>query len=144
LPGVGFVAAEEAGLVLERVAVVPNLGHDPWNVLAALVDGFDVVVLSTAERVTSTVAQQMAARARKSGAVIVAYGAAWDSAETTLQVADAEWFGIGQGAGRRVTVEGRRRGVHDAGRRMQMWLPEPERQWKPADADSRPRLRAVG
>ncbi|HEY1486289.1 MAG TPA: hypothetical protein VGF84_09300 [Micromonosporaceae bacterium] len=144
LPSVGFVAAEEAGLVLERVAVVPDLGRDPWNVLAALVDGFDIVVVVTAERVAPTVAQQMAARARKSGAVIVPYGDAWEGAETTLGIVDAQWFGIGEGAGRRVIVEGRRRGVHDAGRRMQMWLPQPDRHWMPAEVDSRPQLRAIG
>jgi hypothetical protein len=129
---------------LEREPVVPNLGRDPWNVLAALVDGFDIVVVVTAERVTPTVAQQMAARSRKSGAVIIPYGDAWDGAETTLQIADMEWFGISEGMGRRVIVEGRRRGVHDAGRCMQIWLPQPDRHWMPADVDSRPRLRAVG
>jgi hypothetical protein len=76
--------------------------------------------------------------------VIVPFGHAWDGAETYLQVIDSTWYGIGDGAGRKVLVEGRRRGVHDMGRRVEMWLPKPDPRWLPADVTEPRRLHSVG
>ncbi len=130
LPTLGFVAAAEAGLVLERVAVVPDPGPDWPNVVAALIDGFDVVVIATAEvaagRVAARVCAQMAARARRRGSVLVPFGPGWDGAEVTLGLLDSAWVGIGEGAGRQVTIATHGRGASVLGRRATMWLPAPE------------------
>ncbi|MGH3614716.1 MAG: hypothetical protein ACRDRK_19410, partial [Pseudonocardia sp.] len=65
-PGLGLVAATEAGLLLERVALVPYPGHDLVAVAAALLDGLDIVAVAGAERAGLRVAdrQRLAARAR--------------------------------------------------------------------------------
>ncbi|WP_433029960.1 hypothetical protein [Actinomycetospora sp. CA-053990] len=47
LPDLGIQAAAEAGLDLSRTALVPRPGPRPAAVVAALVDGVDVVVLDT-------------------------------------------------------------------------------------------------
>ncbi|HEY9414198.1 MAG TPA: hypothetical protein VIQ30_05525, partial [Pseudonocardia sp.] len=46
LPEVGLVAAQEAGLELARLALVPDPGPDLVAVTAALLDGLDLVVLA--------------------------------------------------------------------------------------------------
>ncbi|WP_250445010.1 hypothetical protein [Actinotalea sp. C106] len=45
LPRVGVLAAHQLGLVLDRVALVPAPGPDGPTVVAALLDGVDVVVV---------------------------------------------------------------------------------------------------
>jgi hypothetical protein len=130
LPTLGFVAAAEAGLVLERVAVVPNPGPDWPGVVAALIDGFDVVVIAVAGvaagHVAAQVCAQMAARARRRGSVLVPFGSGWDGAEVTLSLLDSAWQSVGEGAGRQVTIATRGRGASALGRRAKVWLPAPE------------------
>ena len=123
LPTLGYVAADELGLVLERTAVIPRLGHDPANVIAALIDGFDMIVISAAENLPPAARQQLAARARQRGTVIIPYGMAWDGADTTLAATGARWDGVGEGAGRHLTITSRGRGGSDRERRTQMWIP---------------------
>ena len=46
VPSLGLVAADELGVALERLVLVAAPARDAWGgVVAALVDGFDVVVL---------------------------------------------------------------------------------------------------
>jgi hypothetical protein len=99
LPTLGLVAAEETGLVLSRVALVPSPGPDWVGVVAALLDGVDLVVAATAGPVPAGTASRLAARARQRGSVLLAYGP-WPGADLTLAVADADWHGLGQGRGR--------------------------------------------
>lgn len=129
LPTVGYVAADELGLVLARTAVVPELGHDPANLIGALVDGFDMVVISGAG-LAPAVRQQLAARARQRGSVIVPYGMAWDGADVMLEAGPSQWDGVGEGAGRRLTVVARGRGSGERPRTTEMWCPAPvDRPW---------------
>ena len=43
----GYLAAAQAGISLERVAVVPHAGEDPADVVAALLDGMRYVMPPT-------------------------------------------------------------------------------------------------
>jgi hypothetical protein len=145
VPGLGFVAAAEIGVVLERLALVPNPGPDWPNVIAALIDGFDVVVIGAHRiggQIAASVCAQMAARARRRGSVLVPFGPGWDGAEVTLSLVDSDWDGIGEGAGRRVTVAARGRGAAAQGKRLTMWLPEPYPP-RPITEASETRLRVV-
>ncbi len=101
-PDLGPVAAAEAGVVLERLALVPTPGGDLLAVTVALLDGMDAVVvdqrsagLRPADRT------RLAARARQRGAVLLACGS-WPGADLELGCADAGWRGIGRGTGRLV------------------------------------------
>ncbi len=127
-PDLGVVAAAEAGVRLERLALVPEPGADLMAVTVALLDGMDVVAVAGAERagVRAAERQRLAARARQRGAVLVALGA-WPGADLELSCAGPRWQGVGAGAGRlrarQVRVRARGRGLAPAGRSAGLLLP---------------------
>jgi hypothetical protein len=129
-PGLGLVAAAEAGVRLERLALVPEPGPDLMAVTVALLDGMDVVAVAGAERagVRAAERQRLAARARQRGAVLVALGP-WPGADLELSCTEARWQGLGAGAGRlrerQVRMRLRGRGVASGGRSAGMLLPAP-------------------
>ncbi|MEJ2862228.1 hypothetical protein [Actinomycetospora flava] len=120
LPDLGVQAAAEAGLDLARTALVPRPGPRPAAVVAALVDGVDVVVLDTTlpgVRWPAGERQRLGARVRQKGAVLVPVGApgSWPGAEVELRAQGSAWAGLGgDGAGRlrsrRVRVRSAARG----------------------------------
>lgn len=120
LGDLGVQAAAEAGLDLARTALVPRPGPRPAAVVAALVDGVDVVVLDTAlpgVRWPAGDRQRLGARVRQKGAVLVPVGApgSWPGAEVELRAEGSAWAGLGgDGAGRlrsrRVRVRSAARG----------------------------------
>nr|WP_233158269.1 hypothetical protein [Actinokineospora bangkokensis] len=113
LPALGLVAAEEAGVRTDRVALVPSPGGDVGAVVAALLDGFDLVAVS-ASRVAEALARKLSARARSRGAVLLPLGG-WPAAEVELRVDGDRWWGLGEGhghlRGREVRVSATGRGA---------------------------------
>lgn len=130
-PGLGAVAAAEAGIALERLALVPEPGLDLIAVTAALLDGLDMVVLAGPERsgVRAADRQRLVARARQRGAVLLALGS-WPGADVRLHCAHASWAGPDAGAGRlrtrRVEVRSHGRGSWATGRSAELLLPGPD------------------
>ncbi|WP_245645346.1 hypothetical protein [Pseudonocardia acaciae] len=129
MPTVGLVAAEEAGLVLARVALVPRPGADLVAVTAALLDGVDLVAVAGVGRLRAGDRQRLAARARHRGAVLLPVGR-WPGADLEVGTAAGQWHGLaGGGAGRlrcrraRVRVGGR--GAAHRGRAVSVLLPGP-------------------
>ncbi|WP_438874929.1 hypothetical protein [Winogradskya consettensis] len=126
VPSLGALAAAESGIALDRLAFVPNPGPEWPTVVAALIDGVDVVVLAAPGRVSAGVAGRLAARARQRGCVLVPYGS-WDGADVTLQVTQGRWEGLGEGHGRlrrrKVTVVARGRGAAGRPKELTMWMP---------------------
>ncbi|WP_285471820.1 hypothetical protein [Actinoplanes sp. NBRC 101535] len=126
VPELGALAAAESGVVLERLALVPEPGPEWPTVVAALIDGVDVVVAAVPGPVPGTVAGRLAARARQRGCVLVPFGD-WAGADVTLEVSSGQWEGIGTGRGRlrrrEVTVVARGRGAAARPREMTMWMP---------------------
>lgn len=112
LPAFGVVAAAEAGVTVDRLALVRDPGPDPAGVVGALLDGFDLVVVGDPRGLGLAEVRRLTARARQRGAVLVGIGS-WPSADLRLSLTDALWQGAGRGDGRlrqrRVTViaEGR-------------------------------------
>lgn len=147
LPALGVAAAAELGVALERLALVPDPGPDWPAVVAALLDGFDIVAAATGPGVVSPpLAGRLAARARQRGAVLVPCGP-WPSSDLTLTATDAVWHGVEAGRGRlrgrRLTVVARGRGAATAPRSTQLWLPRPPEGSTPmADAAVHPLHRA--
>lgn len=127
VPGLGAVAAAETGLVLERTALVPHPGPEWATVVAALIDGVDVVVTAVPGSVSASVAGRLAARARQRGSVLVPYGGSWEGADVTLRVTRGAWEGLGQGRGRlrrrQVTVAARGRGAATRPKELRLWMP---------------------
>ena len=132
-PSLGLVAAAELGVELRRLALVPHPG-DQWAVAsAALVDGFDLLMLRPPGRVRPVDARRLAARVRERGTVMLLVDApGWpESPDVRLSRPGHRtgWEGLGAGhgclTGRRVEVvsSGRRVGGRD--RRVEVWLPAP-------------------
>lgn len=128
LPRLGLVAAAEAGVAIERLALVPHPGPDWVEAVGALLDGLDIVVVATPGGVVPQLASRIAARARQRGTVLVAVGP-WPGADVALRVTGATWHGLGAGVGRlrrrevEVVVSGR--GAAARPRRGHLWLPGP-------------------
>ncbi len=138
LVGLGLAAAAEAGVVLGRLVQVAQpqdsgtagqqWGEQQWgDVLAAMIDGFDVVLLGPGTQgVKPGTARRLVARLRARGAVAITVAAPVFGADLCFRAANPRWTGLGQGhgvaQGRRVVVELTGRRVPRA-RRAEMWLP---------------------
>ena len=128
VPAFGAVAAADGGVALERLALVPNPGPEWATVVAALIDGVDVVVLAVPGpgAIASSVTARLAARARQRGSVLVPYGH-WDGADLTLRVTRGRWDGLTAGRGRlrrrEVTIVARGRGAATQPREITVWMP---------------------
>jgi len=125
-PHAGIEAAVELGVAPARLVMVaePAVGvtarfnDATWgDVLAAMIDGFDVVLLGPAtSRVRASTARRLLARAQARGVVIVTVGAnAAFSSDLRFEVAQASWQGLGEGCG---VAHSRRAQVQLSGRRV--------------------------
>jgi hypothetical protein len=97
MPGLGVVAAAELGVELERLVLVPEPGNQLTAVVAALLDGLDLVVLGP-WALSDSVARRLSARARHRGAVLISFGP-WPAADLELTCERMHWSGLGQGSG---------------------------------------------
>ena len=139
VPSLGLVAADELGVALERLVLVAAPERDAWGgVVAALVDGFDLVVLHAGRTgVRGAEARRLVARARERGSVLVQLGPGWpEGADVQLEVTRARWEGLDDGHGflqaRKVRVAGGGRGEAAQPRRVDLWLPGPGGEVAPA------------
>ena len=152
LPAAHAPAAAHLGVALERLALVPDaatLGHWP-TVVAALLDGVDVVVAAVPPGLRAPDARRLVARARERGSVLIpllAAGASWvEGADLRLRVKAATWHGVEAGNGflqaREVEVAANGRGAAGRERSVHLWLPGYDgvavtRSRVPRDASSR-------
>ena len=127
MPSLGLAAAAEYGVDLGRVALVPRPGAELPAVVAALLDGVDLVAVHS-ETVQAAVARRLSARARHRGAVLLASGA-WPGADVELSCSPSSWSGPSDGYGhlreRRVVVRARGRGAAARPVSAQLRLPGP-------------------
>lgn len=98
-PRLGLLAAAQAGVDLARFALVPDPGPDAATVLAALVDGIDVVLVGPDAPLADADRRRLSARARERGAALVTT-VAWPGAHVVLEAGAARWSGVGAGDGR--------------------------------------------
>ncbi len=136
LPDVGVRAAADIGVALERLVMVA--GNPPWvDVLAAMIDGFDVVVVGQrVGRLGAGAVRRLQARAQSRGVVMLTVGVPALGADLRLTAEDGQWVGLGDGygvaSGRRVLIElGGRRMPRP--RRATMWLPDADGHMAPVD-----------
>ena len=132
LPAAGLLAAAEAGVALDRLAVIAPPGRSWATVLGALLDGFDLVVAAPDRRVRPADARRLTARIRERGTVLVLAGGgavdAWpEGTDLRLALTAPDWEGLGRGHGhlqrRRVRLEvtGRREAARPCA--TDLWLP---------------------
>lgn len=144
LPSLGVSAAYEIGVDLARLVLVPRPGERWAEVVAALVDAVDLVVVRLPSRVPDAVARRLQARVLQRGAVLLALPATsrpstvvhrsagsdrtdLQGAATRLTVVGQRWEGIGHGHGhlthRRLTVRVDGRGRAARPRTLDLDLP---------------------
>jgi hypothetical protein len=88
----GGLAAHEAGVALERFALVRRVPPARWAaVLAALIDGVGLVVAEVPVHARGGDARRLAARARERGVVLVALGAWPAEAALRVRVEGSAW-----------------------------------------------------
>lgn len=129
LPDLGIAAAEEAGIDLDRLTLVPSPGPQWAATVAVAIEGIDLVLLAPPPHPRDAVVRRLVSRLRDRRAVLVVLGASrWPgSCDLTLHVEAARWaaMGAGQDCLRRrlvtVTVSGRRQPGRP--RRRRLWLP---------------------
>jgi hypothetical protein len=130
LPGLGLLAAAEAGVALERLLLVAAPPLDTWPTVAAtLLDGVDVVLARSPRGVRGADVRRLQARVRERGAVVCLVGASEPfEVDVTLTAVTATWHGLEQGAGhlraRQITVEAAGRRASSRPRRAALWLPD--------------------
>lgn len=134
VPTLGAIAAAEAGIALDRLALVPYPGPDWTTVVAALLDGVDIVVAAPPGPIAPATASRLAARARQRGSVLVSYGHL-PGADITFDAVRGVWYGLGRGRGRlrcrQLTIMARGRGAAAAPKRTEVWWPALQRSWTP-------------
>ncbi|HEX6312799.1 MAG TPA: hypothetical protein VF152_14380 [Acidimicrobiia bacterium] len=114
-PGlIGGLAAAEAGVALDRFTVVRRVPPTRWaTVVAALLDGIELVVTEVPPHARAGDARRLAARARERGVVLAALGAWPAEAAVRLWVDGTTWTNGDRSDGLlaarelRVRVEGR-------------------------------------
>jgi hypothetical protein len=96
----GGLAAAEAGVALERLAVVRGVAPAAWpRVVATLIEGMAVVVAEVPPRLRIGDARRLVARARERAAVLVATGPWPAEAALRLRAEGSHWSGLGRGEG---------------------------------------------
>jgi hypothetical protein len=129
LPELGLAAAGQAGIRLDRLALVPHPGSQWAVVTAALLDGVELLLARPPDRLRPADARRLVARTRERDAVLVVLGHdRWpEMADVRLTVMSSAWSGLGAGHGHlrtrevEVAVTGRRAAARE--RRGRLLLP---------------------
>ncbi|WP_211343260.1 hypothetical protein [Actinomadura pelletieri] len=149
LPGFGVVAAVGMGAAPDRLLLVDDPG-DRWpDVVAALAEAVDLILLCPPERPGAAAVRRLTALARKHGCVLTLTGAFardWPGTRLRLRVEDVVWEGVADGhgrlTGRRVRVVAEGRDAPGRGRGVRVWLPASDGAVRPDEA-VRPPLELV-
>jgi hypothetical protein len=123
----GLKAASELGIDLDRLVVIEDPGKRAVDVMAALVDAFDVVVAHP--HLPTRESRRLAGRVRERDAVVVMIGR-FDHADLSLHGEGSTWHGLDDGHGhlaaRTIDVVVTRRRAAARPRRATLWLPDHE------------------
>lgn len=134
LDSLGMRAADAAGIVLARCALVPDPGTDWPTIVAALLDAFEVVLLRPPARAGAADRRRLTARVRERRRALVVLvrdvpASGW-SFDVHLTGTTGVWEGLGWGAGH---LRSRQLQLRAGGRRLagrpryaSVWLPDTE------------------
>lgn len=99
-PRLGWLAFEEMGGDLARLAHIPDPGPDPLSVAAVLVEGISVVVLAVDGAAPPSRSRAVIARVRSHRAVLVVTNSGWIRPDIRVESRIAGYAGLSQGRGR--------------------------------------------
>lgn len=149
MPELGVEAAQQAGVVLDRLVLVPEPGPRWLSAVAALAEVLGVVAVRPGGAVAPADAARLASRLRDREATLLVVGE-WPRAEAVLRVEEPLWSGVGDGYGnltqREVTLTITSKRMPRP-RSARLLLPGPDGQLGPAATTAtttRATLRAVG
>jgi hypothetical protein len=108
VPAAGLLAATELGCALDRLILVPTLSARPAKVVAALLEGCEIVCVAQWSSLTLGEARRLGAVARERRAVLLPLGGVgtagprgWpEPADVTLRILFHRPVGVHQGEGR--------------------------------------------
>lgn len=100
----GFEAVAQLGISLERFVLVPEPGRHSLGVAGMLSEVLAALVLVPGQRYTPNEIERLHARLRDHGTVLIAIGE-WPRGDTSLQLLDSCWRGVGRGHGLLETQE---------------------------------------
>lgn len=126
VPRLGAEAAENAGIDLSRLVLIPDPGQRWLAVIATIAEVLPVVAVRPPARAKDAEISRLAARMRERGSVLLVQGP-WPQTEAMIDFVDPAWEGLGDGYGLleqrevTVTVSSRRFPVPRRGR---MLLPD--------------------
>ncbi|HQD22739.1 MAG TPA: hypothetical protein PKY27_10835 [Arachnia sp.] len=148
MPEMGVEAAQQAGVVLDRLVLVPEPGRRWLSAVAALAEVLGVVAVRPGGAVAPADAARLASRLRDREATLLVVGE-WPRAEAVLRVEEPLWSGVGDGYGnltqREVTLTITSKRMPRP-RSARLLLPGPDGQLSqaPSAVPAGRRLRAVG
>jgi hypothetical protein len=153
VPWLGVEAAAELGVPLERLVRVEPATADAtaWaDLVAAVLDGFELVVTRVPRRVNAGVLRRVQSRVQAREGVLLAVGDPGSlGVDVAMEASTPIWEGVEDGAGhlrgRRVTVVSSGRRIPRP-RRAELWLPGPGGTVATVERSSvtEPVLRSVG
>lgn len=97
MPDLGVVAAGEYGVDLARLVLVPDPGPQVAAVVAALIDGFDVVVIGPRVTLPPGQRRSLLGRARRWRTTL--FTPPWPEVPIRLRARPLSWSGVGAGRG---------------------------------------------
>lgn len=127
MPELGVEAAEQLGVDLSRLVLIPDPGARWVAVAATVMEVVPVVAVRPPSRVSDAETARLHARLRDRDAVLLVQGA-WPQVEASIGLDRPEWAGVGAGHGYlsarslTITVTGRRSSTPRSAR---MLLPDP-------------------
>jgi hypothetical protein len=125
-PALGLTAVAEAGIDLTRFVVVPDPGEQWAAAVAALLDGFDAVLVRPPPRASAVDGRRLAARARERRSTVIALGGWPQQVDLHLRIARSSWTGLDHGygriLGRHCALTSSGRGAAARERRATVWL----------------------
>lgn len=130
LPSFGAAAAAGLGADLGRLLLVDDPGGRWAEAVAVLAGAVDLILVRPPARAGAEDVRRITARlrttSRQRGAVMIVAGA-WGGANLTLRTTQADWRGLGSGAGhltgRSVTVVAEGRAALGRPQTVRLWLP---------------------
>ena len=131
VPWLGVEAVAELGVPLERLVRVDPGDDASWvDLVAAVLDGFELVITRMPPRLNAAVVRRVQARVQAREAVLITVGDPGPLlADITMAASSPVWEGVEHGWGR---LRGRRVAVSATGRRVprprraDLWLPGPD------------------
>ncbi|TQK75772.1 hypothetical protein FB389_0407 [Rarobacter incanus] len=97
-PTFGFERACQQGVDLSRVVVIPKITGDTDRVMAAAIDGIDIIVCGQHVEFTAAQQRRIAARIRKRGCFLLSLRP-WNGADVSVSVSGRQWRGLESGHG---------------------------------------------